>query len=441
MLQILYLIPATVGGVPLFGWGILAWLWMAWCAGLLIYRGIKRDTPTDLAGSLGMAGLVLAMIVFIAPNIMEKDAAGVPQGIAIRGYGVMLLSGIVGGVGLTLYRAKRAGLSADVIYSLALWVFVAGMIGARAFYVIEYWPQFQRPTLGETLGSVVNMTRGGLVVFGGLIGAVGALLLFTRKHNLPVLPLADLVAPGMMLGLALGRVGCFFNGCCFGDLCTLPWSVEFPLMSPPHMRQIENGRLFGFTLKDPTEPLTDAQSTVPGMRRPRVASVEVDSPAERAGLQVGDLVLRINDRPLASADEAQEILLTAVRDGQLPLRIDAAGKSYVVELPARLQTHSRPVHPVQIYSAIDALLLTLLLLAFEPLRRRDGETFALFLGVHGISRFLLETIRIDEGAVFGTGLSISQNISVVMLLGAVGLWIYASRRPPQTAWPAAVAAG
>ena len=55
MLQILYLIPATVGGVPLFGWGVLAWLWMAWCAGLLIYRAVKRDTPTDLAGSLGKA--------------------------------------------------------------------------------------------------------------------------------------------------------------------------------------------------------------------------------------------------------------------------------------------------------------------------------------------------------------------------------------------------
>ncbi len=78
---------------------------------------------------------------------------------------------------------------------------------------------------------------------------------------------------------------------------------------------------------------------------------------------------------------------------------------------------SPPVHPAQLYSLIDALLLCFLLLAYEPYKRRDGELTALVLTLHPISRFLLEIIRVDESAVFGTGMSISQNISIAHLYG------------------------
>lgn len=434
MLQTLFYIPATIGGMPLFGWGVLAWAWLAWCAGLMLWRLKRGEATTDLASQLGVAAMVLAMLVFVGPKIMEYDEAGKPLGVAIRGYGVMLLAGIVSGVGLAVYRAKRRGVSADVIMSLALWVFVAGMVGARAFYVIEYWPQFQRETFGETIGAMVNMTRGGLVVFGAFIGALGALFVFVRRHKLPLLPLADLVAPCMTLGLALGRVGCFFNGCCFGDLCTLPWSVEFPAMSPPHARQIETGRLFGFTLSNPR----DGKNAEGGP--PIIATVEPGSPAERSGLKVGEALVKVNGTDISILSQARETIFTHFREGHLPLGIVTDYGTRIVELPQHLATHSRPVHPVQIYSAIDALLTTLLLLAFQPLQRRDGETFALLLGLHAVSRFLLEIIRIDEASVFGTGLSISQNISVVMLAGAIGLWLYLRRSPPQTAWPVIAAA-
>ena len=70
------------------------------------------------------------------------------------------------------------------------------------------------------------------------------------------------------------------------------------------------------------------------------------------------------------------------------------------------------------------------------LARRDGETFALLLTIHPISRFLLEQIRIDEPGMFGTSLSISQHISILLLAAAAGLWIYVERRPPGFAWPA-----
>ena len=93
------------------------------------------------------------------------------------------------------------------------------------------------------------------------------------------------------------------------------------------------------------------------------------------------------------------------------------------------------MHPTQIYSAIDAGLLGWLLWAYFPFRRRDGECIALLLTIHPITRFLLEIIRTDEPAVFGTGLSISQNISFVLLACGAGLWWYLSRRPRGVVWP------
>jgi phosphatidylglycerol:prolipoprotein diacylglycerol transferase len=75
------------------------------------------------------------------------------------------------------------------------------------------------------------------------------------------------------------------------------------------------------------------------------------------------------------------------------------------------------------------------LLVYEPYRRRDGELTALVLTLHPISRFLLEIIRVDESPVFNTGMSISQNISLAIFAGGIGLWLYLSTRPLGCAWP------
>jgi phosphatidylglycerol:prolipoprotein diacylglycerol transferase len=428
MLQTLFYIPAEMAGVPLFGNGVLLWLWLAWCVVYAVVRARQTGWDSELLGSLAFMIVVGGGVLFVAPRIMDYEASGRPLGIAIRGYGVMLLSGIVGGVGLALYRAPRMGVTAETVYSLALWLFVAGMIGARLFYVIEYWKHFQRDTLGETLGGMLNMTRGGLVVFGGLIGAIGALLVFARKYQLPLLRLADLCAPSMALGLALGRVGCFFNGCCFGDVCSLPWAVEFPASSPPHVRQIEQGRAFGFSLSE--QASAGSATTV-------VATVDVDSPAARAGLTAGERVRRIDGRDVRSLEEARAALVAAALEGHVPVQFETDRGVRLVDLRPGLAKHSLAVHPTQIYSAIDGFLLTLLLLAFDPLKRHEGEVFALTLIVHAVSRFLLEVIRIDESAVFGTGLSISQNISLGMFAGGVLLWVYLERGPRRPSLAAA----
>ncbi len=426
MLQTLFHIPLKVAGVPTFGFGWLLAVWavgsIAFVARLVRQHGWSAETKSHLP-LLGVIGLVIA---FVLPQLCDR------YGLPIRGYGTMMLLGVSSGVGLAAYRARRLGLDPEMIFSLAFWLFLAGIFGARLFYVIEYWPDYQRETWLETVKQVINFTNGGLVVFGSAIGAGLALVAFVYKYRLPGLALADLISPSLMLGLALGRVGCFLNGCCFGGACELPWAVRFPIGSPPYLEQLESHRLYLHGLE-----LGNYLRRSP----PLITAVQPASPAERAGLAAGQIIARIVDKRKGLDEKTP-----TVHDAVLALTsIDGAGERFEVytdddSVPkivtlAATET-SLPIHPAQLYSAVDALLLCLLLLAYYPYRRRDGEVFALMATIHPIARFLQEIVRIDEKAVFNTGLSISQNISLVMLAGAVGLWIYLLRQPRRMAWPA-----
>ena len=167
-----------------------------------------------------------------------------------------------------------------------------------------------------------------------------------------------------------------------------------------------------------------------------VDRVEPNSPAAKQGLKPGDRVTAIDRTPIDSVEDAQRALMSIYGAGSvLTIRVagDSRTKSWTLEdtLP-----RSRPVHPTQFYSLFDALLLCGFLLAYEPYKRRDGELTALVLTIHPVSRFLLEIIRVDESAVFNTGMSISQNISLAILAAGVGLWIYLLwRRPLGSFWP------
>ena len=109
MLQTLFVIPNEIAGVPLFGFGVVAALWLAWCVVYALLRIRKEGLSTDVLSSLGVMGVLLFAIVFVVPRIMVRDEATGVTGIAIRGYGVMLLSGIVAGVGLTWRNGRARG--------------------------------------------------------------------------------------------------------------------------------------------------------------------------------------------------------------------------------------------------------------------------------------------------------------------------------------------
>ncbi|MEX2140950.1 MAG: prolipoprotein diacylglyceryl transferase family protein [Pirellulales bacterium] len=430
MRQTLFYIPVEVFGIPLFGFGLLLVVWALATIALVVYLVRKQGFNADTKAYLPVLGL-LGLFIYALPLIVGEE-----RGLPIRGYGVMLLLAVSSAVGLLVYRAKRRGYDPELMLSLSFWLFLAGIVGARLFYVIEYWePQFHKDTLAETLAAVFNITQGGLVVFGSLIGGAIAALIFIARHRLPVLTMGDLMAPSIVLGMAVGRIGCFFNGCCFGGACELPWAVQFPFGSPPHIQQVEQGKLtlHGLQFKGgDNDPAA-------------IASVESDSLADRAGLVAGQQVTRIVAQPPGServrewkVDTVSDALaaLLHLRDAGTEVRLrvtggsDATSETLSWTLPDELP-RSIPIHPTQIYSAIDGFLLLFVLLAYEPFQRRSGELLALLLTLHPISRFLLEVIRIDEASMFGTGLSISQLISIIALAGAAVLWTYILRQPRQ----------
>ncbi len=431
----LFRIPYELGGVPIFGVGVLLAIWTVATAialaGLVRRHGWRGET-----WSFVPVMLMLGAAIVLLPTIF-------PDGLPIRGYGVMLLAGIMAGVGMAMYRARQGGLDHELILSLAIWVVVCGVVGARLFYVIEYWHEsFAGKSPRDTLFEILNIPEGGLVIYGGFVGAAVGFAVFVRRHRLPLLAMADLAAPSMMIGLALGRIGCLLNGCCYGGQTDWPWAVSFPQygsrfeaakptaerrFSPPYADQAARGEMHGFRLES-----RDGRHAV-------VTRVEPGSPAEASGLRVGDAIKSINGLQVKSTADAKAQLFELFK-AQRALRLRrGSGKSVdiaAVAPPAR----SKRVHPTQLYSAIDAALLGWLLWSFFWFRSRDGEALALMLTIHPITRFLLEYIRIDEPEVFGTRLSISQNISVALLACAVALWWYLSRQPQGVVWPLTAAA-
>ncbi len=416
MMPTLVRIPAELWGVPVFGFGWLLLVWACVAVIATLWQVSRRGWSQDVLESLPLLGLVGAAIIWLLPNLIELDATGQP-GLAIRGFGVMMLLAILAGVGISAYRAHEVGLDPDIIPALAFWMIACGILGARLFYVIQYWHEFQEPTYQATITKILNATQGGLVVYGSIVGACAAAYFYLKWKNLPVLVVADVIAPGMALGQAIGRIGCFMNGCCYGGLCTISLvATPFPSGSPAYVRQHELGQLHGFELEAEKGPDGVTQKVL-------VHRIFPETAAELSGLKVGDEVRSINGTAFRSLADARRLMLESGPEVTL-VRTD--GKPFTFSI-GEFPRWSLPIHPTQLYSFIDASLLALVLWFFYPYRRHIGEVFALMITLHPISRILLEAIRSDEAGQFGTSFTISQWFSVAFLFAAVGFWAYLER--------------
>ena len=151
--------------------------------------------------------------------------------LTIHTYGVMVALGFVLGLWLAMRRGLRDGLPQEWIADLGVPLILGTLVGARALYVLTFWrDQFADRPLWET----VAIWQGGLVFYGGLVGATlfGVGYIYWKKW--PLWKLADAVAPSVALGFACGRLGCLLNGCCFGRACSLPWAIHFPPTHETH---------------------------------------------------------------------------------------------------------------------------------------------------------------------------------------------------------------
>ncbi len=141
-------------------------------------------------------------------------------GLSIRWYGIILSVGIMVGILLAYYEAKRLGRDPEYIIDLALWCIPAAVIGARVYYVILEWDYYN----GDIL-RMINIREGGLAIHGALIAAIFTGYIFTRIKKIRFLETADIVAPSIIMGQAIGRWGNFVNGEAHGGLTNLPWGI------------------------------------------------------------------------------------------------------------------------------------------------------------------------------------------------------------------------
>lgn len=359
--------------------------------------------------------------------LFEIPVIGVP----IFGYGVMLVVAYFLCTWLAGWMAEKHGGSREAIYDLSFWVFVAGLVGGRLFFVTQYHNHFDR------WFQFFVIWKGGLVVYGAALGGLAALLLFAWQRRIRALWLLDIVSPALALGMGIGRLGCLLNGCCYGDYCEHSWALRFPPASPVYGRMVERDHQSGLGF-----------IVLPEDRR--VLVVEPGSDAERQGLRVGDRIVAIDDVPVDNARAlARAVEAAGVLDAQerarflaevrleprqaiyqtLPVRLtiqrDGKEETLLIQRPRSL-----PVQPTQIYSSISGFVIFAALLALFPFRRRDGQIIALFAMMYAVGRFLVEYLRFDESPIL-FGWTISQNISVLMFAAGLATLLFVGRRPVQ----------
>ncbi len=433
MRSTLFFIPHEFAGITVFGlgWLLIALVigcagWIGWTAWSHRRRTTAGDDPslaTEIIGGLPIWGVAAALVVFVLPNIEQTaNMFGAPPiilGLPIRGYGVLVLIGLLSGIGITIHRGRSLGITPDLIVGLGFWMMLGGVAGARIFYVIQKWDEFSDKALGDRLLAIVKLTEGGLVIYGGMIGGILAAIGFCYKHRQPIRAIGDLVAPAFLIGLAFGRIGCLMNGCCFGGICTqhLP-TIQFPQGSGPYLVQLESGKLLGIEL---AARHSNSEAAT-------IATVEPGSLAAEAGIQPGTLLEKIQvfNAPFdPNSDPAAPPKVVA------DVRLDS---SVIRFSSAQPPAQSLPVHPSQIYAAINAALLCWLIWCIQPLPSRDGMTFLIAILLSASSRFLEEGIRSDEGGQLGTSLSIAQWISLIAAGTAIVLIFLLRKTTPFRAW-------
>lgn len=362
----------------------------------------------------------MCQVLFTIPL---KTSLGFGWDIPIHGYGFMLFLAFIACLILAMRLSRMQKIPVEVVQDLAIWLFIPGIIGARLMFVWTELGYFLQHPL-----KIFFVWDGGLVFYGsaigGLVGFVLAYFKLLRPKGISAWKMADVVAPCIVLGLAIGRIGCLLNGCCYGHVATLDTpAVSFPMPTDPRKVLVARG------LQTAAGFLVDTATL-------RVTAVEPDSAADHAGLQKGDQIVAVNGKAVVryartSPDEPPQLedwLTTDWPRGENTLRLTVERAGRQIQLAFRPAT--LPLYPTQIFETVSAALLVFLLLSYLPFRRRDGELIALLMIGYAVHRFVNEQVRNDTPA-YQDGLTLSQNLSIALLLAGIGLLIWLRRQPAQ----------
>ncbi|MBN2128805.1 MAG: prolipoprotein diacylglyceryl transferase [Sedimentisphaerales bacterium] len=309
--------------------------------------------------------------------------------LSVKSYGLMMVVGFLCAVTIIRYLSRRFTPDPQYITNAALYSLIAGVVGARVFFVVHYFDQFR----GDPLG-VFAIWKGGLELLGGIVLAIIVIVFYIWYHKLPMRHYLDVLAVGLMGALIFGRVGCFLNGCCYGKPAELPWAVRFPYGSFAYRSQIH---------PDPdrhrAEPHLDLPDDYFGYR-------------DEQGAYIADL------KPIEQLSPEQTEQVTTG-----PYRCLA-------------------VHPTQLYTSGAALVFCLILYGFwrrsqkaeEAGRYRfltkPGSTFSLMFIFYGLLRFFIEFLR-DDNPFEIAFLTISQLLAVGGIILGVGFLVFFTVAPPE----------
>lgn len=164
---------------------------------------------------------------------------------AVGTFGLMVALGFLLAIQYLIRATRELSIPSEKIYDLGLVIMIAALVGSRIFYLFVEWEWFVRDPLG------LIFSRQGYVFYGGFVFAGLAVIYLARRWKMHLPRLADAIAPALALGHAIGRMGCYFNGCCHGDVCHVhSFLFRFPRVtdpqgnitgSPPYLEHLERG--------------------------------------------------------------------------------------------------------------------------------------------------------------------------------------------------------
>ena len=140
----------------------------------------------------------------------------------IHTYGILVAFAFLVGIFLAAKEAKRTGEDPEKILDITFYLILGAIIGSRVLYIILHYPDFLENPL-----EMIKIWRGGLVFYGGFVLALCVVIWYIRNNQLQFWKTLDILTPSIAIGQGIGRLGCFFAGCCFGKETTLPWAVTF----------------------------------------------------------------------------------------------------------------------------------------------------------------------------------------------------------------------
>ena len=200
-----------------------------------VRRARKEGEKASLLDALRDDLWVIVVLTVALGAVWRSGVLDPEIRLPLHSYGLLIAAAFLTGMWLAQREARRRGQDPERIADLSFWVLVAALVGSRVYFVFVNWDDYFGPsafvaTPFGRLPRLLAFWEGGLVFYGGFIGAALTAFWYMRRHGMKFLPHADTLIPSVAFGHFLGRLGCFGAGCCWGEVAErhLPWAAKFP---------------------------------------------------------------------------------------------------------------------------------------------------------------------------------------------------------------------